>query len=58
MLSKESTRAAPAEIRHDPQDDRLVGAINTASSTSVETAASGAHPDGAWGVVGLLVSAT
>src|ERR1700730_3819773 len=50
MLSKESTRAAPAGIRRDPQDDRLVGAINTASSTSVETAATAAHPnDGWWG---------
>jgi hypothetical protein len=48
MLSKESTRAAPAGIRRDPQDDRLVGAINTASSTSVETAATAAHPNGGW----------
>jgi hypothetical protein len=41
-------RSLVAGIQHDPQDDRLVGAITTASSTSVETAATAVHPNGGW----------
>jgi hypothetical protein len=48
MSAQESARAAPAGTGRDPQDDRLVGAITTASSTSVEIAATAAHPNGGW----------
>jgi hypothetical protein len=50
MSFEESARAAPAATGHDPQDDRLVGAISTASSISVDSAATAAHPNGgSWG---------
>ncbi len=48
MSAQKSARAAPAGTGRDPQDDRLVGAITTASSTSVEIAATAAHPNGGW----------
>jgi putative DNA primase/helicase len=48
MLSKESTRAPPAGIRRDPQDDRLVGAIGTPPSIPNETAATSAASRNSW----------